>query len=117
MIDREHKLPITKQAEVLNIGRGSVYYLPRPVPEGDLAIMRRMDEPRMNHPFAGARMLCGLLNGEGFGIGRKHVDTLMRNNRQTSKQSPGRSASQEPFGSFWRDQGYAPGLQGDVSSG
>ena len=30
MIDREHDLPITKQAEVLEISRGSVYYLPRP---------------------------------------------------------------------------------------
>ncbi len=43
MIDREHNLPITKQAEVLRISRGSVYYLPRPVPEADLAIMRRLD--------------------------------------------------------------------------
>ena len=40
MIDREHNLPITKQADVLCISRGSVYYLPRPVPEADLAIMR-----------------------------------------------------------------------------
>jgi putative transposase len=29
MIDRGHDLPITKQAEVLNISRGSVYYLDR----------------------------------------------------------------------------------------
>ena len=37
MIDRAHDLPITKQAEVLRISRSSVYYLPRPVPEADLA--------------------------------------------------------------------------------
>ena len=30
MIMREHDLSITKQAEVLRISRGSVYYLPRP---------------------------------------------------------------------------------------
>ena len=29
MIDRARDLPITKQAEALNISRGSVYYLPR----------------------------------------------------------------------------------------
>ena len=29
MIDRSHDLPITKQAKVLNVSRGSVYYLPR----------------------------------------------------------------------------------------
>ena len=78
MIDREHGLPVTKQAEVLNISRGSVYYLPRPVPEGDLKLMRRLDQLPMDYPFAGARMLSGLLNGEGFAIGRKHVGTLMK---------------------------------------
>ena len=31
MIDRAHDLPITKQAEALNISRGSVYYLPKPL--------------------------------------------------------------------------------------
>ena len=35
MIDQEHDLPITRQAETLNVSRGSVYYLPRPVPEAD----------------------------------------------------------------------------------
>jgi hypothetical protein len=30
MIDREHDLPITRQAEIVGISRGSVYYLPRP---------------------------------------------------------------------------------------
>jgi len=35
MIDRAHDLPITRQAEALNISRGSVYYLPRLVPKAD----------------------------------------------------------------------------------
>jgi putative transposase len=38
MIDRMHDLPSSKQAEALNISRGSVYYLPRPVPQTKLAI-------------------------------------------------------------------------------
>jgi hypothetical protein len=37
MIERAHDLPITKQAAALNIGRGSIYYLPRAVSEADLA--------------------------------------------------------------------------------
>jgi putative transposase len=77
MIDREHELPITKQAEVLKISRGSVYYLPRPVPAADLAIMRRLDRLHLEFPFAGSRMLRGLLAGEGCKIGRRHVRTLM----------------------------------------
>ena len=78
MIDREHDLPITKQAEVLRISRGSVYYLPRPVPEADLAIMRRLDRLHLEFPFAGSRMLGGLLAAEGCKLGRRHVKTLMR---------------------------------------
>jgi putative transposase len=78
MIDRQHDLPITKQAEVLCISRGSVYYLPRPVPEVDLAVMRRLDRLHLEFPFAGSRMLRGLLAAEGCKIGRRHVKTLMR---------------------------------------
>ena len=54
MIDREHDLSITRQAEALNISRGSVYYLPRPVPDADLAIMRRLDRLHLEFPFAGS---------------------------------------------------------------
>jgi putative transposase len=78
MIDRKHDLPITRQAEVLRISRGSVYYLPRPVSEADLAIMRRLDRLHLEYPFAGARMLQGLLSADGCKIGRRHVKTLMR---------------------------------------
>jgi putative transposase len=78
MIDREHDLPLTKQAEVLRISRSSVYYLPRPVPGADLAIMRRLDRLHLEFPFAGSRMLQGLLAAEGSKIGRRHVRALMR---------------------------------------
>ena len=78
MIDRDHDLPVSKQAEVLRISRGSVYYLPRPVPDADLAIMRRLDRLHLEFPFAGSRMLRGLLAAEGCKIGRRHVKTLMK---------------------------------------
>jgi putative transposase len=78
MIDREHDLPITKQAEILKISRGSIYYLPRPVSPADLAIMQRLDRLHLEHPFAGSRMLRGLLALQGCKIGRRHVKTLMR---------------------------------------
>src|SRR6476469_8635975 len=78
MIDREHDLPITKQAAVLRISRGSVYYLPRPVSATDLEVMRRLDRLHLEFPFAGSRLLRGLLAAEGSKIGRRHVKTLMR---------------------------------------
>ena len=40
MIDRSHGLSISRQAKVLNISRGSVYYEPRRVSAEDLAIKR-----------------------------------------------------------------------------
>ena len=78
MIDREHDLPITRQAQVLRISRGSVYYLPRPVSASDLEVMRRLDRLHLEFPFAGSRMLRGLLAAEGCKIGRRHVKTLMQ---------------------------------------
>ena len=78
MIDRSHGLSISRQAKVLNISRGSVYYEPRPVSAEDLAIMRRIDELHLDYPFAGSRMLRDMLHREGVAIGRRHVATLMK---------------------------------------
>jgi putative transposase len=97
MIDRSHDLPITKQAKVLNVSRGSVYYLPRAPSTADLALMRRMDELHLDYPFAGSRMLRDLLTAEGFQTGRRHVATLMKRmgiqavyrKPNTSKPAPG----------------------------
>ena len=44
MIDRAHQLSAARQTKILGFSSGSVYYLPRPVPDGDLALMRRIDE-------------------------------------------------------------------------
>ena len=78
MIDREHELPITRQAQVLNISRGSVYYQPRPVSAGALAIMGRIDALHLEYPFAGSRMLRDMLSREGIEIGRQRVSAMMR---------------------------------------
>jgi len=78
MIDRTHKLPITRQAQALGISRGAVYYEPRPTPTRDLALMRRIDELHLDFPFAGARMLRRLLRPDFPGVGRRHIATLMR---------------------------------------
>jgi putative transposase len=65
MIDRTRLASVTRQARELGISRGSVYYLPRPISDADLALMRRIDELHLDFPFAGSRMLRGLLKAEG----------------------------------------------------
>jgi putative transposase len=97
MIDRDHKLPITHQAKLLNVSRGSVYYLPKPVSEADLALMLRIDKLHLKHPFMGARMLRDQLEFDGIHVGRRHIRTLMRRmgiealapQPGTSKAAPG----------------------------
>jgi putative transposase len=78
MIERDHDLPLTRQAELLGLSRGSLYYHRRAVPAADLAIMRRIDELHLDYPFAGSRMLRDLLCGEGIAIGRDRVTSMMR---------------------------------------
>jgi len=78
MIDRNHRLPVTRQAELAGIGRGQVYYLPRVASEAEQRLMRRIDAIHLEHPFAGSTMLRDLLGREGIQVGRRHVATLMR---------------------------------------
>ena len=97
MIDRDHKLPVTQQAKLLKVSRGSVYYLPKPVSAVDLALMRRIDELHLKHPFMGTRMLRDQLAREEIYVGRCHIGTLMRRmgiealapQPDTSKAGPG----------------------------
>jgi putative transposase len=88
MINREHDLPITKQAQVLRISRGSVYYLTRPMPEADLAIMRRLDRLHLEFPFAGSRMLQGLLVAE---VSRDNLDENGGGNRSLKRRPVAKS--------------------------
>ena len=78
MVDRNHTLSVSRQAQLLDISRGAVYYLPRPISQADLALMRRIDELHLQHPFMGARMLRRMLAQEGVHVGRRHIGTLMR---------------------------------------
>ena len=78
MIDREAALPIVRQCELLELSRSSVYYEPRPVSAADLALMRRLDELHLAHPFLGARKLATMLKRQGLAVGRRHVRTLLR---------------------------------------
>ncbi len=61
MIDRTHRLPVTKQAKVLRLSRGCVYYQPKPLSESAQILMTRLDQLHLKFPFAGARMFRHLL--------------------------------------------------------
>ena len=44
MIDRDHKLPVTTQCQILRLVRSTAYYQSEPVSPEDLALMRRSSQ-------------------------------------------------------------------------
>jgi len=78
MVDRANSLAITTQCRILDLSRSSVYYRPVPIPEHDLALMRRIDEIHLKMPFLGSRKIRDLLQREGYSVNRKKIQRLMR---------------------------------------
>jgi putative transposase len=103
MIDRGAKVPVKRQAELLGLSRSNVYYVPRPLPERDLVLMRRIDEIHLESPFFGSRKIVDQLRRDGHDVGRRHVVTLMRRMgieaqyRKPRTSIPARDAQIRPY--------------------
>lgn len=78
MIDREHPLPLTRQSQILELSRSSLYYEAVPVSNRDLELMRLIDEIHLKYPFMGSRSIRDQLQDKGHQVGRQHVSTLMK---------------------------------------
>ncbi len=57
MIDRNHDLSLTRQAQLLDLSRGSLYYVPVGPSKADLELMREIDRIHTDFPHMGARQL------------------------------------------------------------
>jgi putative transposase len=57
MINPNYDLSLTRQAELLQLSRASLYYEPVGVSPEDLKLMRRINELHLEWPFLGSRML------------------------------------------------------------
>lgn len=77
MIDRADPMPMTKQCRLLELSRSSVYYRPVPLGEGELALMRRIDEIHLKLPYYGSRRIRDQLKREGYKVNRKKVQRLI----------------------------------------
>lgn len=94
IIDPEHALSISRQAEELEISRSTVSYERRHVSDSDLFLMRRIDELHLSNPFAGSRTLRDMV--QDLEEGRRYVRGLIRRMRietlyrkpNTSKPAP-----------------------------
>ena len=78
MIDKEHPLSLTRQSQILELSRSSLYYEAVPVSDRDLELMRLIDEIHLKYPYMGSRSIRDQLQDKGHQIGRQHVSTLMK---------------------------------------
>jgi hypothetical protein len=78
MIDKEHRLSIAKQCQILKLSRASIYYVPAPVRDKDRELIRLIDEIHLEDPCLGSRGMKSVLKRMGYKAGRIHVRTLMR---------------------------------------
>jgi len=80
MLQRDHaRLSIRRQCVLLGLARSGVHRHGQAAnDDNDLAVMRRLDELFLAHPFLGSRRMAAMLRAEGRPINRKRVQRLMR---------------------------------------
>lgn len=73
------ELSITKQSELLEISRSSIYYKPKGFNEEDLRTMEAIDKIYTKYPFLGARRIKPFLYKEyEIKAGRERINRLMK---------------------------------------
>jgi putative transposase len=98
VIDRQNpSLSVKRQCQLLGISRSGLYYQPKGICEGNLALMKLIDRQYLVTPFFGARKIAAWLKSQGHLVNRKRVRRLMRlmglkaiyRCPRTSKPAPG----------------------------
>lgn len=78
LVDKEHKLSVRRQCNLLEIHRGGLYYKPVHENEENLRVMRQMDEHYLKHPTSGVLRMQDFLFSIGFVVNHKRVRRLLR---------------------------------------
>ena len=79
MIGDKEALPITRQCELLDLPRSSYYYVPEPVSDEELQLMKLIDQCYLDRPFYGTRRIKDwLLDEHGLCVNRKRIQRLRR---------------------------------------
>ena len=116
MIDRAHPtLSVSRQCQLLEVSRASVYRRPAPVNAEDLRLMELID--RQYLAFYGSRRMAAWLTTQGFPVNRKRVQRLMADGTGRHRSAPqhqqgGARARQVPVSSRRPDD--RPGQSGLV---
>jgi len=79
MVERGHpRVSVTRQCQLLDVARSSIYYRPVPASAPDLTLMRLIDEQYLRTPYYGSRRMAAALTRSGLPVNRKRIQRLMR---------------------------------------
>ena len=99
MIEKDIKISLCRQCDLLQVHRSGLYYAPVPETDENLHLMRLIDEQYYKTPFYGIRRLTAWLRQMGHKVNRKRVKRLMeivgwrtiyhkRNTSKKNKENP-----------------------------
>jgi putative transposase len=78
-VSKEEVLPITRQCQLLDLARSSYYYVPEPLSDEELDLMKLIDQCYLELPFYGTRRVRNwLLDKQGLVVNRKRIQRLRR---------------------------------------
>lgn len=79
MVSAQEALSISRQCELLDLRRSTYYYVPEPISEEELALMKLIDQCYLALPFYGTRRIKQWLADEhGLVVNRKRIQRLRR---------------------------------------
>lgn len=79
MVSKQEVLSITRQCELLGLARSSYYYVPEPVSEEELELLKLIDQCYLERPYYGTRRIKDwLYDHHGLIVNRKRLQRLRR---------------------------------------
>jgi putative transposase len=75
---RDEQLSLSRQCELLELSRATLYYSPRSISSLNLLLMRLLDEQDTRAPFYGVERMTAWLRAAGYEINQKRVRRLLR---------------------------------------
>ena len=76
-VEQDGRLSVTRQCELVDLNRSTLYYVPAEEEPLNLLLMRLIDEQFTRTPFYGSRRLTAWLRRMGHAVNRKRVQRLM----------------------------------------
>ena len=79
MVSKQETLSISRQCKLLSLARSTYYYMPEPVSDEELKLIKLIDQCYLDLPFYGTRRIKNwLYDKHGLVVNRKRIQRLRR---------------------------------------